>query len=80
MFDDAIDTCESLCDNGIDAVVFDSKLNISKDNVYTIGDGYSDIDMIKNYNGFAINGALEELKKYALKEYDSVSELVEEIR
>ena len=31
MFDDAIDTCESLCDNGIDAVVFNSKLNISKD-------------------------------------------------
>ena len=31
MFDDAIDTCESLCNNGIDAVVFNSKLNISKD-------------------------------------------------
>lgn len=31
MFDDGIDTCESLCDNGIDAVVFNSKLNISKD-------------------------------------------------
>lgn len=31
MFDDAIDTCESLFDNGIDAVVFNSKLNISKD-------------------------------------------------
>lgn len=31
MFDDAIDTCESLYNNGIDAVVFNSKLNISKD-------------------------------------------------
>lgn len=31
MFDYAIDTCESLCNNGIDAVVFNSKLNISKD-------------------------------------------------
>lgn len=31
MFDDAIDICESLCNNGIDAVVFNSKLNISKD-------------------------------------------------
>ena len=31
MFDDSIDTCESLCNNGIDAVVFNSKLNISKD-------------------------------------------------
>ena len=26
MFDDVIDTCESLCDNGRDAVVFNSKL------------------------------------------------------
>lgn len=31
IFDDVIDTCESLCNNGRDAVVFNSKLNISKD-------------------------------------------------
>lgn len=71
-------SCEITKSKAIQLLI--EKLNISKDNVYTIGDGYSDIDMIKNYNGFAINGALEELKKYALKEYDSVSELVEEIR
>lgn len=30
MFDDAIDTCESLVENGIDAVVFNSRINSNK--------------------------------------------------
>lgn len=30
MFDDAIDTCESLLENNIDAVVFNSKINITR--------------------------------------------------
>ena len=30
MFDDAIDTCESLLENEIDAVVFNSNINITK--------------------------------------------------
>ena len=47
--------------------------------IYTIGDGYSDIEMIKNFNGYAMKDSVEELKKVAKKEYESVSELINEI-
>lgn len=47
--------------------------------IYTIGDGYSDIEMIKNFNGYAMKDSVEELKKAAKKEYESVSELINEI-
>lgn len=56
-----------------------NKLKLSKENVYTIGDGYSDIEMVKNFNGYAMKKSVDELKKVAKKEYDSVSELVNEI-
>ena len=55
------------------------RLNILKENIYTIGDGYSDIEMIKNFNGYAIINAVDELKELAIKEYESVSNLIDEI-
>lgn len=55
------------------------KLKLSKNSVYTIGDGYSDIEMIKNFNGYAMINSVNELKQVAIKEYKSVSELVEEL-
>ena len=55
------------------------KIRIDKKNIYTIGDGYSDIDMIKDFNGYAIKDAVEELKKVAIKECSSVWELINEI-
>lgn len=54
-------------------------LNIKRQNVYTIGDGYSDIEMVKNFNGYAMQESVDELKKVAKKEYSSVSELINEI-
>ena len=59
--------------------IISNKTNISKENVYTIGDGYSDIEMVKNFNGYAMKKSVDELKKMAKKEYDSVSELINEI-
>lgn len=56
-----------------------NKLNISKENVYTIGDGYSDIQMIKDFNGYAIENSVDELKRISIKEYKSVSELIKEL-
>ena len=35
--------------------------------------------MVKNFNGYAMKKSVEELKKVAKKEYDSVSELINEI-
>lgn len=53
--------------------------NIKGDCVYTIGDGYNDIEMIKEYNGYAIKNSVEELKKVSKKEIDSVYGLINEI-
>ena len=56
-----------------------AKLNVAKENVYTIGDGYSDIEMIKDFNGYAMINSVDELKKFAKNEYKSVSELINKI-
>jgi hypothetical protein len=56
-----------------------NRLNVLRKNVYTIGDGYSDIEMIKDFNGYAMKKSVVELKEVAKKEYDSVSELINEI-
>lgn len=56
------------------------KLNLSKENTFTIGDGYSDIEMIKDFNGYAMKNSVEELKEVAKKEYDSVHELIYDIK
>lgn len=56
-----------------------NRLNVLKDNVFTIGDGYSDIEMIKDFNGYAMINAVDELKELAIKEYKSVSNLIDEI-
>ena len=53
--------------------------NICKDNVYTVGDGYNDIDMIKEFNGYAVKNSVEELEKVAKNEIDSVYKLIKEI-
>lgn len=42
--------------------------------IYTIGDSYSDIDMIKSYNGFAMKDCVDELNK--IKKVSSVSEVI----
>ena len=55
------------------------KLDISPKNIYTIGNGYSDIEMIRNFNGFCIKNSIKEVKDVAIKEYNSVSELIDEL-
>lgn len=55
------------------------KLGMSKEDVYTIGDGYSDIEMVKDFHGYAMMQSVDELKKVAKGEYQSVSQLIEEI-
>ncbi len=55
------------------------RLGLSKDDIYTIGDGYSDIDMIKDFNGYAIKDSVEELKQVSIREYESVSDLINDM-
>lgn len=54
-----------------------AKLENIKKNIYTIGDDASDLEMIKNFNGYAMKNATDEIKKYALKEFDNVYELID---
>lgn len=56
------------------------KLEIRQEEIYTIGDGYSDIKMVKDYNGYAMKESVKELKDIAIKEINSVSNLIEEIK
>lgn len=51
-------------------------LNIDKNDIYTIGDGETDIKMVKDFNGYCMKESVKELKKVAKKEYDSVSGLI----
>ena len=55
-----------------------NKINIDANNIYAIGDGHSDIQMIKDYHGYCMKNSVEELKKVALS-YKSVSLLIEDI-
>ena len=68
-------TCKS---NAIEEIVQIEKVN--RENIFTIGDGYSDIEMIKNYNGYCMEKSVQELLKICNgKIVKSVSELIEEI-
>ncbi len=52
------------------------KLEIDYKNIYTIGDSYTDIKMVKDFNGYCMIDSVKELKKVAKGEYKSVSCLV----
>ena len=47
--------------------------------IFTIGDGLNDIPMIKDFNGYAMINAVDELKEISINEYESVSNLIDEI-
>lgn len=74
--EDSLEIISNKTNKSIAINILLEKLNINKDNVYTIGDGYSDIEMVKNYNGYAMINSVRELKNIAIKEYESVSDLI----
>ena len=47
-------------------------LKFDLENIYTIGDGYSDIYMVRDYKGYAIKDAKKELKKVAIEVYNLI--------
>lgn len=55
------------------------KEKIVKKNVYTIGDGINDIDMIKKYNGYRVKNSCKELISVTDKVIDNVSNLISRI-
>lgn len=54
-------------------------LNVDDYKMYVIGNGYTDIDMVRNYHGYCMKSAVEPLKEVATKEYDKVSTLLKEV-
>ncbi len=49
---------------------------IAKENIYTIGDGPNDMEMIRDYKGYAVKNAVNELKQISVSEVDSVADLI----
>ena len=56
-----------------------NKIGLENDDVYTIGEGYSDIEMFEKYNGYCMTDSVDELKKVSNNEYNSVSDLISDI-
>lgn len=54
--------------------------NISKNNIYTIGDNINDLEMLRDYNGYAIASAKEEIREIASNSVVSVSCLIRKLR
>lgn len=55
-------------------------LNIEKEQVITIGDGRNDIGMIKEYNGYSMETAEEDVKKSASNIFESVADALEYLK
>lgn len=51
--------------------VIRNKLNMPISDIYTIGDGPNDLEMIKKYNGFIVGDALGDYEECALQKYES---------
>ena len=62
----------------LDALKYISEIeNIDRINIYTVGDGYTDINMVKYYNGYAVKDAIDDLKDVATNVVNSVSEIID---
>lgn len=55
------------------------KEEIVKKNVYTIGDGINDIEMIRDYNGYRVSNSCKELVSVTDRVIDNVSDLISRI-
>ena len=51
-------------------------LGVDKENIYTVGDNYNDIDMLKAFKGCAISTGVEGIRQYADYICDDVADVV----
>lgn len=49
-------------------------LKIPKEEVVTIGDGRNDVEMIKEYNGYSMETAEDDVKKSASKIFETIAD------
>ena len=50
--------------------------SVGRENIFTIGDSYNDMDMIKEFNGFTLENGAEAVKKISRAVYSGVWELI----
>ena len=53
--------------------------HFDKNEIYTIGDGENDIDLIKKYFGFTVSSAIDDLKSSSFKTISSLEELLKRL-
>lgn len=59
-----------------DSLIFlANREKISYSDIFCIGDGYNDYDMISRFNGYTVPNAKPELKRVSMGEYENVSDL-----
>lgn len=64
--------------NKKDAILKVRKLeNIAKENIYTVGDGDTDYEMLRCFNGYVMKNSSNKLQILDLPKVESVSELIE---
>lgn len=56
-----------------------NKEKILKSDVYTIGNGYNDISMIQNFNGYCMKNSVNELLEVCKNQVETVAELIDSI-
>lgn len=81
IFDDMnmVEVISSTTDKEKAIEILARKIGIDSDNIYTIGNGYNDIAMIEEFNGYCMEDSVEELLEECPNEVASVSELVEKL-
>lgn len=70
-------SCEVDKSKAIDFIA--NKEKIRKNDIYTIGNSYNDVEMIEKFKGFAIKNSVVKVKEQAIAEYRSVSLLISDI-
>lgn len=63
-------------ENGVRAL--QKAFGVDKKDVYVIGDSFNDDEMIKEFHGFCMSDAHEDIKQHARKIYESVSDCLNE--
>lgn len=53
--------------------------DVNDKNIFVIGNGHSDIEMIKSFQGYAMKNSVKEVEQVAIDKVKSVSELVSKI-
>ncbi len=51
--------------------------HLNKDDIYVLGQGVNDLEMVENFKSYVLKDSKEDLKKFAIKEVENISELVD---